>query len=55
MPKLTTDQILGFIDGRLEQVKGVLDLGLSDSYDRGRLQAYQDVLNYIRKQVSDPV
>lgn len=53
MPKITVDHILGFLDGRIAQIEEE-PLGFVDSFDRGRLQAYNDLKGYILIEGLDP-
>jgi hypothetical protein len=55
MPQVTLDHILGFLDGRIFQVQTGLLVGDSlEAYDRGRLQAYEDLKAYILIESADP-
>lgn len=44
--RLTNDQILGYIDGKIEQLDNP---PFYDEEACGKLQAYKDVLAYIRE------
>lgn len=54
MDKTTVHQLLGFLDARIELLlKKEADLYL-DSWDRGRVQAYQDIKAYLLIESSMP-